>query len=144
MHIHCILSDKGSDVATTQPDVTIAEAARMMASQNVGALLVTSADGAVLSIVSERDIARALGRRDNAASTLVSEVMTVEVVTCHPDDSIDSVMASMTNHRIRHLPVLDAHGRLCGIVSIGDIVKWRLDELASEAAAMQEYIAAGR
>lgn len=144
MHIHCILADKGTNVATIDPGATSSEAARALAEHNVGALLVTDEMERILGIVSERDLARAIADSGDISLVTVGQIMTSEVVTCHPDDTIDSIMGTMTNHRIRHLPVVDTEGSLCGIVSIGDVVKHRFDELAAEAAALQEYIAAGR
>jgi CBS domain-containing protein len=143
MHIHIILSDKGTDVATVGPRTTALQAARTMAERNIGCLLVLD-NHELVGIVSERDLARALGIMRDVADLEVRQVMSADVITCHPDDTIESVMSTMTNRRIRHVPVIDDEGTLRGIVSIGDVVKRRLDELAAESAALQEYIAVGR
>jgi CBS domain-containing protein len=95
----------------------------------------------VLGIISERDIARAVADRGAALGDMrVGDLMTREVVTCAPDDSIGEIMAIMTERRFRHLPVMQ-DGAMCGIISIGDVVKSRLEEVENEAAAMREYIA---
>lgn len=144
MHIHCILATKGTEVASIEATATARRAAEAMAEQNIGSLIVLDAAGTLVGILSERDVARAVHVLKEAGDALVHQLMSSEVTTCKRSDTIADVMRTMTEHRIRHLPVLDDDGSLCGIVSIGDVVKYRLDELEADAAALQEYIAIGR
>jgi CBS domain-containing protein len=140
VHVSVILQRKGHRVITVSPDATIAEAADLLATHNIGALVASSDGQTVEGIISERDIARCLPRM--GASCLerpVREIMTSVVATCTPDDSIDSLMATMTERRIRHVPVI-VDGALTGVVSIGDVVKFRLDELEVQAEALQRYV----
>ena len=145
MQVADILRKKGRHVATISPEEPIGRACDTLRSIGVGALVV-SADGASIDgIVSERDIVRAL---TDASSTDLrlrpcSEIMTSEVITCEPNDRIEQLMSLMTERRIRHLPVV-VDAQLTGIVSIGDIVKWRLQELEEETRLMEEYIHHGR
>jgi CBS domain-containing protein len=141
MNVETILRTKGRSVATIRPDESIGAAVDTLISLNIGALVV-SADGEnVDGIISERDIVHALARHGpGLSSLLVAEVMTRPVVTCDPTESVGELMAEMTNRRIRHLPVVQ-DGRLCGIVSIGDLVKNRLDEIEFEASSMRSFIA---
>jgi len=141
MRVHIILKAKGNDVATIAPDASVAEAVAALADWGIGALLVTSGDGVPAGILSERDVVRALalegkGRLDRK----VRDLMTAELKTCGPDDEIGAIMATMTKHRIRHLPVLE-DGKLAGVVSIGDVVKYRLQEIEFEANSMRQMIA---
>jgi CBS domain-containing protein len=141
MSIARILEDKGRDVQTIQPHRTLAEAARLMSERRIGAAVVTGADGAVLGILSERDIVRAVA--DNGPAALdepVSRRMTGKVVTCGPGMTIDTAMEVMTQGKFRHLPVVE-NGRLVGIVSIGDIVKRHIEKMEAETRAMRDYIA---
>lgn len=141
MSVETILAAKGREVRTIAPDATVGEALRRLRDERVGALVV-SADGAtVAGIVSDRDVLHAIADRGAAAmGEGVRGVMTERVLTCSARDPVGAVMATMTNRRIRHVPVVDGDGRLCGIVSIGDVVKHRLDEIGREAEAMREYI----
>ena len=135
-----ILERKGRDVSTVPPDATVRAAAEAMAAANVGALVV-SPDGSTLTgIVSERDIVRRLA--DDGPDLLdqpVSELMQSDVHTCTGADNVDELMHLMTEHRIRHLPVVD-DGALVGIISIGDVVKTRVDELETEKEQLVDYI----
>lgn len=141
MSVAKILAVKGRDVATTDADRSLAEAARMLAEKRIGALVVTGGAGEVLGILSERDIIRAVGQNSAAAlESPVSQYMTRSVVTCDPSMSLDHLMGSMTTGRFRHLPVVE-NGRLAGIVSIGDVVKFRVAEIEADAKAMRDYIA---
>ncbi len=144
MHIHSILATKGTDVASIEATATAQQAAESMAEHNIGSLVVLGADGAVVGIVSERDLARAVVLLRDVGDATVLSLMAHDVVTCQRTDSIAEVMRTMTERRIRHLPVIGEDGSVCGIVSIGDVVKYRLDELEADAAALQEYIAIGR
>ncbi len=143
MRIHSILLRKGSFVATIRPDATALDASRALRSHSVGALVV-SADGAsVEGILSERDLARSIAEHGpDTVALQVRELMTREVRTCSPHDTVDGLAAVMTEHRVRHLPVLEA-GHLVGIISIGDVVKHRLDELEQEAKTLHEYLETG-
>jgi len=116
---------------------------RLMTDKNIGALVVVNEAGDISGIVSERDVVANLanGQADLLAAP-VSRIMTREVFTCGPCDSTEQLMAQMTNSRIRHLPVKE-DGKLAGIISIGDVVKWRIAEIESRNAALQEYIATG-
>ena len=141
MNVEAILKAKGREVATVAPDAAVSEAVRLLHSRGIGALVV-SADGNRLDgIVSERDLVHALAQR--GASVLdqrVSELMTRRVVTCTPNDTIAELMAEMTRRRIRHLPVVD-RGDLVGLVSIGDLVKNRLEEMEFETTSLRQFIA---
>lgn len=144
MHVQAILADKGPEVVSMRPEATILDACRLLVEHRIGAVLVRDAAGAVAGVFSERDVVRATAEHGAAAMGIaLSEVMTRNVLTCKPDDSLDDVMAVMTARRVRHLPVLDG-GRLIGIVSIGDVVKHRLDEAALEVDSLREYVLAGR
>jgi CBS domain-containing protein len=141
MNVETILRTKGRAVATIRPDETIGAAVDALISRNIGALVVTEDGERVDGIISERDIVHAL--TDHGADLLslkIAEVMTRRVITCEPSDTIEKLMAEMTNRRIRHFPVVQ-DGRLCGIVSIGDVVKNRLDEVEYEARSLRSFIA---
>jgi len=141
MNVETILKAKGSAVVTIVPSATIAEAVALLARKRIGALVVSIDGREPLGILSERDIVQGLGAR--GASLLernVDEVMTRSVITCSPHDRLADLMALMTERRIRHLPVLNG-GRLAGLVSIGDVVKNRLDEMEWESSSLKTYIA---
>src|SRR6266571_5037768 len=141
MNVETILRNKGNWVATIRPDATVAEAVDMLNRERIGALVVSDDGEAVDGILSERDIVIALGgQAEDLLSRPVSDIMTRTVITCDPTDSVGELMAEMTNRRIRHFPVV-ADGRLIGIVSIGDLVKSRLDEVEFEANSMRSFIA---
>jgi CBS domain-containing protein len=141
MNVHTILRNKGKSVVTIHPDATVERAVAVLRLRGIGALVVSDDGENVVGIVSERDIVEALGRLgSDVLASSVAEVMTSPVVTCEPEDSVAELMAEMTNRRIRHFPVLEG-GRLTGIVSIGDMVKSRLDEIEFEAHSMRSFIA---
>jgi len=141
MDVETILRNKGPAVATIRPDDTVGAAIEALVSRNIGALVASEDGETVDGIISERDIVHALARHGVALLALsVAEVMTRSVVTCDPTESVAELMAEMTNRRIRHLPVV-RDGRLCGIVSIGDVVKNRLDEIEYEARSLRSFIA---
>jgi CBS domain-containing protein len=141
MNVETILRNKGNWVATIRSDATVAEAVDMLNRERVGALVVSDDGEAVDGILSERDVVIALGSdTDDLLSRPVGEIMTRTVITCDPADSVGELMAEMTNRRIRHFPVV-AGGKLRGIVSIGDLVKSRLDEIEFEANSMRSFIA---
>jgi CBS domain-containing protein len=141
MTVARILADKGRDVLTTQPHRTVKEVAAQLASRGVGAVVVSDASHAVLGIVSERDIVRAIGVGSSSVlEEPVSRYMTAKVTTVNESASIDRVMELMTAGRFRHLPVVE-DGRLVGIVSIGDVVKRHVNAIESEQRALRDYIA---
>ncbi|GAA5052169.1 CBS domain-containing protein [Thermocatellispora tengchongensis] len=140
MLIGTILRGKGTHVATVRPDATVTQLLSLLAEHNIGAVVVTDDAGAIVGIVSERDVVRRLN--DHGAGVLdgpVSAIMTTEVRTCKPDANVDDLRRTMTTHRIRHVPVV-SDGRLAGIVSIGDVVKSAIEELESEKAYLVDYI----
>ena len=142
MRITDVLRHKGTSVATVGLTTTVAELVDELAARNVGALVVT-ADEAIVGIVSERDIVRQLRIRGaELLGGVVADIMTSDVVSCAPEDSVDAVAAMMTQRRIRHMPVL-VEGKLAGIVSIGDVVLSRIRELESDRAQLESYIARG-
>ena len=145
MTVAAILKVKGHHVETTRPDTTLYTVAWELKSRNIGALVVVGEDPtSILGIISERDVVHALIEHETHVLSLpVSRVMTTRVYTCTPNDRITAVMALMTRHRVRHLPVVDS-GRLAGIVSIGDVVKHRIDELELEANTLRETLMVGR
>jgi CBS domain-containing protein len=144
VRISGLLRKKGDFVATVAPVATVSEVLAGLAEHGVGALVVTEDGQHIVGIVSERDIVRALHHRGTAVlSEPVTAVMTAEVKTCQPDAEVDSLMALMTERRIRHVPVV-VDDALVGIVSIGDVVKHRVNELEHENQSLVEYIQSGR
>lgn len=142
MRIADVLRIKGAAVATITPETSVAGLLTELAVHNIGAMVVVSPDGLV-GIVSERDVVRALHRQGADLLTRpVSEIMTTLVATCEPGDSVDSLSVLMTTNRVRHVPVVD-NGRLAGIVSIGDVVKTRMEELEIQQEQLQAYISRG-
>jgi CBS domain-containing protein len=142
MNVAGILRVKGASVVTIRPDATIGNLVRGLRDERIGAMVVTEDGRSVLGIISERDVVRALAERGaRILEAPVAELMTREVVSCTPRDTVKQVMAEMTRRRIRHLPVL-SDGVLCGIISIGDVVKNRLEEIETETNVLREaYIA---
>ncbi|MBX3507980.1 CBS domain-containing protein [Parvibaculum sp.] len=142
MNVATILKAKGSDVATVNPALTLAEAARLLTERGIGAVVVMEGRR-VIGILSERDIVKAVARGGaEALKAPVRDVMTARVVTCSLNDSVDELMDAMTEGRFRHLPVVE-DGELAGIVSIGDVVKHRIAETVMETEALRLYIATG-
>lgn len=140
MQISTILARKGSSVHTVDSGATLAQAADLLARHGIGALVVVGEDSPVAGILSERDIVRELASSGAAAvDRTVADVMTSEVHTCEPTATVDELSQTMTERRIRHVPILEA-GRLAGIVSIGDVVKSRLVELEIQTEAMEAYV----
>jgi CBS domain-containing protein len=140
MNVEGILKAKGSRVVTITPRETVARAVAVLAGENIGALIVSTDGQRVEGVLSERDVVHGLAR-DGAAllDRTVESVMTRNIYTSAPGDAVDRLMSQMTDRRIRHLPVV-VDGRLRGIVSIGDVVKSRLDEIERETEALREYI----
>lgn len=138
-----ILREKGNDVFTVEETATLLEAAKILDEKRIGAIIITGPDGGAHGVISERDLARQIARTGAGALKLtVGDCMTRDVVICKPSDSLDALMASMTDRRIRHLPVVE-NGRLVGVISIGDVVKRKIAETEAEARAMKDYIATG-
>ena len=143
MNVAAILKQKGRGVFTTAPDTPLLEITKLLGTHGIGCIVITAPDGKVIGIVSERDIVREISRAGSKVlKEAVEACMTKTVVTCREFDTIDRIMAEMTAHRFRHMPVVE-RGRLIGLVSIGDVVRMRIAEAEMEAAAMREYIATG-
>lgn len=140
MSVERILAGKGRHVETISPSHSLQEAAQVLAAKRIGAVVVVSPDNAVLGILSERDIVRAIAVDPSRLSRPVSDFMTAKVVTCGLKTSIPEMMDEMTVGRFRHLPVV-VDGVLSGLVSIGDVVKYRVAEIEAESNAMRHYIA---
>lgn len=144
MLVDQILDSKGRDVETVPPGATVAEAVRLLTTRNVGALVVSADGSSVDGVLSERDIVRCLATDPGVLDRRVDELMVREVATCGGRTDTEQLMEAMTEGRFRHVPVVDGDGRLRGIVSIGDVVKARIDELAAEAEQLVGYIQHGR
>ena len=143
MSVKSILDAKGREVATMSGDQTLQDAAAMLSDKKIGAIVVTAASGKILGILSERDIVRAVAKNGAAAlSATVTSTMTSKVKTCSEESTINDVMELMTTGRFRHMPV-EKDGVLAGIVSIGDVVKRRIEDVVREAEEIRNYIAAG-
>ncbi|WP_404861957.1 CBS domain-containing protein [Georhizobium sp. MAB10] len=141
MTVRIILEEKGRDVTTVGRETTLMEAARVLTQQKIGAVVVVDPDRQILGILSERDIVRAIAERGrDVMDQDVASVMTRKVVQCREESSINEVMEIMTNGRFRHLPVA-VDGRLAGIISIGDVVRRRIQDVEREAEDMKAYIA---
>jgi CBS domain-containing protein len=141
MTVKAILSRKGGDVVTIAPTATLNAAVQLLAERRIGAIVVTGPDNRVAGILSERDIVRTLAARGPAAlDENVAAVMTRKVTTCTEADTVAVIMESMTEGKFRHLPVVE-QGRLVGVISIGDVVKFRVEEIEGETNALREYIA---
>jgi CBS domain-containing protein len=139
MTVRAILDTKGHQITSVEPEAKLAAAIKTLSERKIGAVLVMSA-GRIEGILSERDIVRVLGER--GATVLdepVSAVMTRKVVSCKQSDTVSGIMEMMTRGKFRHLPVLDGE-RVVGLISIGDIVKWRVMEYENEQEALREYI----
>jgi CBS domain-containing protein len=137
MKVETVLAVKGHEVATVHPAATLATVAQRLRLERIGALVVLDG-GKLAGIISERDVVHAFAaHRAETSEIKVADVMTRDVITCRPEDSLTRVLGVMTRHRVRHLPVLEG-GRLVGMISIGDAVKHRLDELETEAAVLRD------
>ncbi len=140
MKVEQILQSKGTDVFAVRDTDTIAGAVSVLIDKNIGAVMVKDAKGKVVGILSERDVVRRLGKA--GADTLnlrASDCMTPDPITCSPEDLLEEIMTQMTSKRIRHLPVVNS-GKLVGVVSIGDVVKRKIEQAEQEAQALREYI----
>lgn len=143
MQVQSILNAKGTDVTTVKPDSTVRDLVTMLREHGIGAVVVSNDGVSIEGIVSERDIVRQLTDfGPKFLSVKVREIMTKDVMTCSPSDTVDDCMEMMTGKRIRHLPVAVAD-KLTGLVSIGDIVKAKMEEILVEAESLKQYIASG-
>lgn len=141
MNVQSILSTKGGAVATIKSDATLSDAVATLRDHGVGALVVSDDGSTINGILSERDVVRSIAANGAAClDTAVGAAMSANVVTCQPADTVDRLMAMMTDRRIRHVPVLDTDGTMAGIISIGDVVKFRVGELESENTNLHNYI----
>jgi CBS domain-containing protein len=140
MTVKAILSGKRGDVVTIEPTADLAAAVKILADNRIGAVIITGPDNRVAGILSERDIVRSLAERGpSVLSEQVGQVMTRKVVTCGEAETVGDIMGRMTAGKFRHVPVVES-GRLVGVVSIGDVVKYRLGEMERESSALREYI----
>lgn len=140
MIVKSILSAKGGDVISIEPTATLDTAVKTLAEHKIGALLVLGPDRRVIGILSERDIVRVLAERGaGVLSQPLAQVMTRKVITCSQSDSVGVLMERMTTGKFRHLPVIEDE-QVIGVVSIGDVVKHRLQEIERESAALRDYI----
>jgi CBS domain-containing protein len=140
MNVKAILAAKGGDIFSIEPTADLAAAAKLLSTHRIGAAVIRGAGGRLAGILSERDIVRAVSEHGSEALTVpVGQVMTRNVVTCGENDSIADIMERMTSGKFRHLPVL-RDGELIGVVSIGDVVKQRVEEIELDASALREYI----
>jgi len=143
MQVRHILHGKGRNVISVATTASLAEAARLLADNRIGALIVQNGAGALAGIISERDLVRAVARGGaGALDQQVVAFMTPGPATCVETDSVETIMEVMTHGRFRHVPVLDDGEQLCGMISIGDVVKTRIAETVNEAAALRDYICA--
>jgi CBS domain-containing protein len=141
MYVANILKGKGQDVVSVRAEQSIAEALALMCERRIGAVLVLDPDGRIAGILSERDLVRAMHRCGREIfDKQVGDLMTRPVVTCSPKDPVAAIMGMMTSQRFRHVPVMEGD-RLVGLVSIGDVVKSRIEEAEAEAEALRQYIA---
>ena len=142
MLVKHILGEKGRDVIAIAADATLSEAARLLSRKRIGAVVVRDAAGALAGILSERDVVRAVADESVAAlARPVSAYMTRAVATCTEQDTVQDLMEMMTLGRFRHVPVME-NDRVTGMISIGDVVKTRIEETVQEAASLREYISA--
>ena len=143
MRVSDVLSSKGSStIYTIRPEATMSELLDALAEHNVGALVVSNDGTTMQGIVSERDVVRKMRDFDDLKSVTVEQIMTSDVQVCAPEDSFGSLMAIMTEHRVRHVPVLDGD-QLVGVLSIGDAVKQRMDQLEFERDQLNNYVSRG-
>ncbi|MFC7053781.1 CBS domain-containing protein [Hansschlegelia quercus] len=141
MRVKAILSSKGSSVVTVTPETLVSDVVRTLAEKSIGAVVVDDSAGGVAGILTERDVVRALASHGcGALDEPASAFMTREVVTAGFEDTVDEIMDRMTRGKFRHVPIMDGD-RLAGMISIGDVVKYRMDQIEAEASAMRDYIA---
>jgi CBS domain-containing protein len=141
MTIAAVLRRKGADIVSVSPETLAVEVARLITSRRIGAVLVREADGRVVGIISERDIVRAVAERPNAThGVFVRDIMTRDVVMVSPATPVDSALEIMDEGYFRHLPVVDAEGRLLGIVSVRDLVRHRFAQQAQDVESLKAYV----
>jgi CBS domain-containing protein len=139
MTVRAVLGNKGHQVISVSPDAKLSAAIKILAERRIGAVMVMSGQK-IDGILSERDVVRVIGERGaSALEEPVRSVMTSKVITCHETDTVSAIMEVMTSGKFRHLPVVD-NDRIVGLISIGDVVKWRVAEFEREQEALQEYI----
>lgn len=140
MNVKAILAAKGGEIVCIEPTADLAAATQLLSANRIGAVLIKGAGGHIAGILSERDIVRALSQHGAAALSLpIGQVMTREVTTCTEEDNIATIMERMTAGKFRHMPVV-SKGHLVGLISIGDVVKQRVEEIESETDALRDYI----
>jgi CBS domain-containing protein len=140
MNVKAILAAKGGEIVCIEPTADLAAATQLLSANRIGAVLIKGAGGHIAGILSERDIVRALSAHGAAALSLpVGQVMTREVTTCGEEENIAAIMERMTTGKFRHMPVV-SKGKLVGLISIGDVVKQRVEEIESESNALRDYI----
>jgi CBS domain-containing protein len=140
MNVKAILAAKGGEIVCIEPTADLAAATQLLSANRIGAVLIKGAGGHIAGILSERDIVRALSQHGSAALSLpIGQVMTREVTTCTEDDNIATIMERMTDGKFRHMPVV-GKGKLVGLISIGDVVKQRVEEIERESDALRDYI----
>lgn len=143
MLINTILNDKGGTVETISDTTTLLDAAKVLDQKRIGAIVAVDDAGELCGVLSERDIVRRFARNaDKTVDMTVAQAMTRGVITAAPSEDVDTCLGRMTDRRIRHLPVVD-NGKLIGIISIGDLVKYKIDSVLAEAEAMEAYIRSG-
>jgi CBS domain-containing protein len=142
MNVARILNVKGNTVVHVAPDLLLAELVTILRDKRIGAVIVSNDGRHIEGILSERDVVHRLADRGPALlEHTVASIMVKPVITCGVEDTVAEIMGKMTQRRFRHMPVVDDQGLLCGMISIGDVVKARLDEIESEAESLREYIA---
>ncbi len=143
MQVMQILRQKGREVVSLLADASLSDAARLLAHKRIGALVIRDERGGIAGMLSERDVVRALAAESvRALARPVHCYMTRSVATCFEHDTVEDLMEMMTQGRFRHVPVLDQSGQICGLISIGDVVKMQIEETMREASNLREYIAA--
>lgn len=140
MKVEDVLSGKGSDVVHVEASAPVREVVRLLRDRNLGAVVVSPDGHRIVGILSERDVLRRLADGTDFLDGPVAQVMTADVRCCARDDTVDGLMAVMTELRVRHLPVVDHHEQLCGLVSIGDLVKARISQLQFERDQLESYV----
>lgn len=137
--VSVLLERKGTASHTIEPDASLAEVTRRLVEHRIGALVVSRDGSAVDGVIAERDVVRAIADHGEQALRMQVSDLMAPAITCTPETGTNEVMATMTERRVRHLPVV-SDGRLAGVISIGDVVKWRIDELAEDAERLQDYV----
>lgn len=143
MNVASILAGKSTEIITARTNATLLEIAETLTKNRIGCIILDDGKGGIAGIVSERDLVRAIAHSgQDILHSPVSKCMTKNVITCQTSDTMDTIMAAMTNGRFRHMPVVE-DGELIAVISIGDVVRLRIEEAELEAAAMRDYIATG-